>query len=172
MKSNRKEIKAVRLTEISPAPRLGVLNLAWTCGKPREDAFFAVGLCWSAFVSVARPLARAGQSICPRHAASCPTELSLFVSKLMWVFQNLCVMNEFTITGEPTANGHQAARNLCRRLCLSPYRGCASNKSLRRERTVIRRKQDGIARTTEDLRGMRLSLVPPRNPGERLLPPM
>jgi hypothetical protein len=64
---------------------------------------------------------------------------------------------------------HQDARNLSSRSRFFLPRGNRMSKQGRRETTEKRRIRHGIARALENLRGVRLSLVPRPNPGECLL---
>ena len=83
-------------------------------------------------------------------------------------FRDLRVTN---MTKNETARAtipHQDTRNLSWCAWLSSPRGAIKNKS-RREFAQIRRNRHGFARAIENLRGMRMSLVPLPNSGNCLL---
>ena len=69
------------------------------------------------------------------------------------------------------AVAHQGKRNLSCRAWSSSPRG-AANRKIRRELARIRRISHGVARAFENLRRVRLSLVPGPDSRERLLSQM
>jgi hypothetical protein len=84
-------------------------------------------------------------------------------------FQNLRAMSMTKNERIPAAIPHQGARTLssCIRYFLT--RGYKTLKQGRREKTRTWRFRHGIARAFENLRGVRLSLVPCPDTRERLL---
>jgi len=81
----------------------------------------------------------------------------------------ICAMNMTTNGRIRAAIPHQDARNLRSRFRFFLPRGEKISKQSRRETTGTRRIRHGIARALENLRGVRLSLVPRPDPGECLL---
>ena len=65
---------------------------------------------------------------------------------------------------------HQDTRNLSSPAWFSSPRGTTEIKKIRREMTRLRRNSHGIARAIENLRGLRLSLVPCADSRKCLLP--
>jgi len=64
---------------------------------------------------------------------------------------------------------HQGIRTLSSHACFSSPRGKMLTKQNRREKEHLRRLRHGVARAIEDLRRVRMSLVPLPNTGKRLL---
>jgi hypothetical protein len=83
-------------------------------------------------------------------------------------FQDLRAMSMTKNERAQAAIPHQDTRNLSCRAWVSSPRGAMKNKTVG-SWLGVRRKRHGIARATENLRGMRLSLVSQPEPGRRLL---
>ena len=84
-------------------------------------------------------------------------------------FQDLRVTNMTKNERAPAAIPHQDMRNLRSPAWLSVPRGAQNNRG-RRELLQTRRNRHGFARAIENLRGVRLSLVPRPDSRECLLP--
>ena len=86
-------------------------------------------------------------------------------------FQDLRAMSMTINRRTRVANPHQDHRILSSLAWFSaPHRTITSKTKICWEKREIRRSSHGIARALEDLRGVRLSLVPGPGPGECLLP--
>ena len=68
-----------------------------------------------------------------------------------------------------TVVAHQGSRTLSATVSLLSPRQAENNILNGREKALIWGIADGIARSTKNMRGMRLSLVPRLEPGDRLL---
>jgi hypothetical protein len=94
------------------------------------------------------------------------------LGKPMRKFQDLRAMSMTNNERTRSAIPHQSIRILsCPCRFFSPWRQ-KNNRPARREKKTIRRIRHGVARAIEDLRRMRLSLVPHPDSGNRLLPGM
>src|ERR1035438_2746660 len=84
-------------------------------------------------------------------------------------FQNLRAMSMTKNERIPEAIPHQGTRTLNSHTRFFPTRGYETLKQVRREQTRTWRISHGFARALENLRGVRLSLVPRPDPRECLL---
>jgi hypothetical protein len=87
----------------------------------------------------------------------------------VWKFQDLRAVVMTENKRAQAAIPHQDMRNLSCLAWFSSPRGTTSSKKLRRAMKLIRRNSHGNARAIEDLRGVRLSLVPHPDPRECVL---
>jgi hypothetical protein len=149
------------LTQKKHIARFSLLHTERACGnfsgfvplpKNRIGAFFAFRI-WQS-TTPRRAYLRMGIPLRP-----CAL-LTGALGKSVRNFQDLRAMSMTTNKRTRTAIPHQNIRNLsCCSGFYSPWRPFDTNPD-HREKKALRRKSHGVARAIEDLRGMRLALVP------------
>ena len=158
------------MTQGKQISRLVLLNLALACGNHSRYASLPQG--GMGYFGVSCEVNEG--TLLTRSKDRFPDRYSKRSAEAQWgcqarPFQGLRVTN---MTKNETARAtipHQDTRNLSWSAWLSSPRGAIKNKS-RREFAQIRRNRHGFARAIENLRRVRLSLVPRPDPRERLLP--
>jgi hypothetical protein len=160
-----------RLTQKNSDSRLGLLYLVLVCGN-----FYRMAHCRKAERGGKLPFSAVNEQSpkdCgpvrySRLRPKAPAEaLKAGQSRL---FQDLRAMSMTKNERARAAIPHQDRRNLSCHAWFSSPRGTTMKNKIRREEMRTRRCSHGVARAIENLRGVRLPLVPRSNSRERLLP--
>lgn len=164
MESTGEERTKVALTQEKQTSRLALLYLAQVWGNSKEKHFKGKNLERNYCTSLHGPMNTHGWisvqlAIFParRRSAEAPTADS------SRKFQDLRAMSMTRNERTQVAILHQNIRILSSRSLFSSPRRNALIRLSRRERTISRRVRHGIARSIENLRELRLSLVPRPN---------
>jgi len=158
------------LTQGKQISRLVLLNLALACGNHSRYASLPQG--GMGYFGVSCEVNEG--TLLTRSKDRFPDRYSKRSAEAQWgcqarPFQGLRVTNMTKNERAQAKIPHQDTRNLSCSAWLSSPRGADENKG-RRELARIRRMSHGFARAIEDLRRVRLSLVPRSEPRDRLLP--
>lgn len=170
LNSTELETCPAMLTEENHNSRLALLNLVLVCGNFQQKRSWLLGGAGRYFVPIWRFLnVCRGSSLSIRRSHFRARSSPLPRLRPLRIFQGLRAMSMTTNKGTRTAIPHRDTRNLSCRTRLSSPRRTTSCIKLPRDTTELRRIRHGCARAIENLRRVRLSLVPSPHHRECLL---